>query len=346
MRTVLLAAAVLLALPHAAVAADTLRWPNPWEAGMSLVYETESLDSEARAGRREKIRTTDTSAVTITQASGDGYLQEWRSKDLVVEVIEGDKAAGALREAALRAMEASTIEVALDKDGNYASIRNLDALSTRMREVMHPLMAASIEAELGKLDESKRDKARAEALERIDGMLDRITSPAMLEPMLGRVLQTYNGFVGVDLEIGEWYELETEQPNPLGGKAFPSKLQFQLYPSEGDPDDVFLEWNSNVDPEKGADAMWELTEKLLGKKIPPKERKDLPDTVTISDEGFFLFRRDTGVIEMYETIRTIRLGGHEKVERQRMRLTSGDHEHAWKEEADAAGEVESAEGDK
>ncbi|HEY0660029.1 MAG TPA: hypothetical protein VGD21_01700, partial [Lysobacter sp.] len=319
MKTILLAAAALLALPNAAVAADTLRWPSPWEAGLSLVYETESLDSEAKAGQREKIRTTDTTEVTISQASADGYLQEWRSRDLGFEVIEGDKAAGALREAAVRAMADSTVEVALDKNGNYASIRNLDALSTRMREVMRPLIVASIEAEVGKLDEGKRDKARAEALKGSDGILDRITSPAMLEPMLGRVLQTYNGFVGVDLEIGEWYELETAQANPLGGKPFPSKLQFQLYPSEDDPNDVFLEWNSSVDPDKGADAMWELTEKLVGKKIPPKERKALPDTVAIKDEGFFLFRRDTGIVEMYESVRTIKLGDHEKVERQRMR---------------------------
>lgn len=32
---------------------------------------------------------------------------------------------------------------------------------------------------------------------------------------------------------------------------------------------------------------------------------------------------------MFETTRTVRLASTEKVERQRMRLTSGDRDHEW-----------------
>lgn len=341
MRSALLAAAALLVLPlvlpaQTAFAADTLRWPNPWKEGQSLAYETESLDSETGSGKHEKTRTTSTTQVRISKATADGFVQEWVSRDMTYDVLEGDKASEQVAQAALKSFEGFPIAVDLDQDGNYTRIGNVDAVSARMRTVMKPVMVAGMETALAKLDKAEREKARPAALQQVEGVLDRMTSPAVVEAMLSRDIQTYNAFVGVDLEPGQWYELETELDNPLGGKKFPAKLQVAMYASDDDPDDIFLEWKSAIDPEKGMEATWELVEKLYGEKIGRKQRKGLPREIAINDEGFAMFRRNTGVTEMFEYTRTVKLGEYEKTERERMRLTNGDHDHEWNEEPAAA----------
>lgn len=348
MKPLLLAAAALLALPFAVRAAEsapaapsaveTLRWQHPWSAGRTLVYATERLDRKVSAKGREETRITDTTEVRITQASTDGFVQQWRSSGATVEVIEGDRAMGEAMQAAERAFSRdNAVEVALDRDGNYLRIRNIDTLSPRLREAMRPLVVAGIDAELRRQATPVDAAAHEAAMRQVDAMLDRMIAPPVLEAMIGRALQTYNGFVGVDLEPGEWYELETSLPSPLGGEPFPAKLQLMLQPSESDPDDVFLEWNSRIDPEKGAAAIWALTEKLLGTTIPAEARKALPDAIDLRDEGFFVFRRGTGEIEMFETVRTVKVGDTQKTERQRMRRVNGDHERHWNDDGDGDG---------
>ncbi|MGH8075818.1 MAG: hypothetical protein ACREPE_00620, partial [Lysobacter sp.] len=135
---------------------------------------------------------------------------------------------------------------------------------------------------------------------------------------------------------GERYALETELDNPLGGKKFPATMEFGLYASEEDPADIFIEWDSTIDPKKGMDAVWDLTETLYGIKVPKADRKGLPKQISFVDEGFIIFNRDSGVIEMFESTRTVKLGDKVDVDRNRMRLTNGDHSHTWTEESEPA----------
>jgi hypothetical protein len=335
-RSMLIAA--LLALPCMAAAAETIRWPVPWSAMPTLVYETERLDREDKAGTHEATRSADITEISVSQAREDGFRQRWRSEGATFEVLEGDKTMEAPMRDAMQAFAGMPLEVELDAAGQYTRLHDVEALAARFREAMGPVVHAGIDAQLATLDAPVQEKARTEALAQVDAMLDRMAAPAMVEAMLSRVLQTYNGFVGVDLEPGQWYELETELPNPLGGPAFPAKLQVMLTPSNDEADDVWLEWNQRIDPVKGAAAIWALAEKLVGQEIPAEARKDLPKEVDFHDEGVFLFRRSTGVIEMFETVRTVKLADTAKVERQRMRLTSGDHVHEWV--PDDAGDAE------
>lgn len=62
----------------------------------------------------------------------------------------------------------------------------------------------------------------------------------------------------------------------------------------------------------------------------------MPEGISVSDAGFFLFDRKTGVPEMFESERTVELGDRREYERTRMRLLGGAHAHAWAEEAGAA----------
>lgn len=324
--------ALLLALPfHSLRAAETITWPNPWKKGLTLAYETESLESKVSPGKREKSRTLSSTEVRIAKVSEEGFVQEWITRKPVVEIIEGDPAQAEMMRAAMRGFEGFAVSIDLDKAGNYVRIRNIDDVSARVRKTMKPLMTAGVDAGIARLAKAEREKARAEALKQVDGVLDRMTAPAVLENLIGRDIQTYNNFIGAELEADQWYELETELDNPTGGNRIPAKLQFALYESKQDPDDIFMEWKSSIDPQKGAEAAWAILESLSGKKPGRRERRKLPKEIAIDDEGFAMFRRGTGVIEMFSSTRTVRMADHEKVERERMRLTGGDHRHEWSE---------------
>lgn len=314
-------------------AAETIRWPIPWKVGQVLTYETENLDMENSPKKREKIRSTDRTTIAITEATLEGYVQRWTSAEPRYEVIEGDAEAAKLAEDLVKALANLPIMVELDKDATYKGIRNLAEISSRVRAEMEPLVAKGVEHGVRKVNKDASDADVKAAMEKarphLDGMLEGLTSPAFLEAAIGQVVQNYNGFVGIELEAGAKYSAETELDNPLGASKFPATIEFGLYASEDDPDDVFLEWTSTIDPVRGADAVWEAAEALMGTKIPSQERKTLPEEVSIIDEGFVLFNRSSGVIEMYENERKTILGDTHKTDRDRMRLVGGEHDHAW-----------------
>ncbi|MCC8362822.1 hypothetical protein LK996_06995 [Lysobacter sp. A6] len=344
-----LAVALLCALPvlpafaEEAAPAPTVKWVIPWKAGMELKYATESNEVEVRDGKRQHERTRSNDTMRLTQATADGFQQTWTSADPQFDVLEGDKAMEGLARETFAKVGDLEVVVALDKDGNYARIENIDALSKFMREAMRPLASQGL-AKQGDMNESDRQ----EAAEMVDGILDRMTQPAVVEAMIGRDLQWYNGFVGIDIEPDTDYGVETELPNPMGGPAFPAKLTFSLSVSEDDPDDLFVAFEQTIDPVKGAKALAAMAATLVG-----EEHKDGLDdvikSIEVKDEGLFVVHRPTGVIEMFETTRTTKVAGRDKVERNRMRLTNGDHAHEWVDEqegteAEAKAEAK-AEGD-
>ncbi|MGH8077307.1 MAG: hypothetical protein ACREPE_08295, partial [Lysobacter sp.] len=197
---------------HAASAGETIKWPNPWEAGRTLVYETENIDSDTQADKRKKMRTSDTTEIRITEASGDGFVQRWVSMDSRLEVLAGDKAEGEMMFTAVKSFEGFPLMVELDKEATYRRIRNLDAVVERLRTAMRPVFVAGVEAGIKPLgdtaDADKKKQVLAAAMEKVEGVLDKMTAAPVVEAMLGRVIQTYNSFVGVELEDGERYALE------------------------------------------------------------------------------------------------------------------------------------------
>ena len=320
--------------------AETIRWPVPWKVGQVLTYETENLEEERSPKKREKTRTSDRTEITITEATLEGYVQRWTASQTRYELIEGDAEQAKLAAELIETLADVPLLVELDKDANYKGIRNLAEISTRVRAAMTPVLAQGVEQGVRKAKQDASDAEVKEAIEKarphLEGLLERLSSPAFLEAAIGQVVQNFNGFVGIELEDGASYTLDTELDNPLGEKKFPATLEFGLYASDEDPDDVFLEWKSTIDPKRGADAVWEFAEKLMGTAIPKDQRKELPKEISIVDEGFLLFNRESGVIEMYENERKADLGDTHKTDRDRMRLVGGEHEHQWKEEDAAA----------
>lgn len=347
MKSSLLARSLLCALalvpPHAASAGESIQWPNPWEAGRTLVYETEHIDSDTHDGKRKKARTTDTTEIRITEASVDGFVQRWVSSDVHLQVLEGDKAEGEAMLTAMKSFEGFPVMVELDKEANYRRIRNLDSVAERLRTALRPMIVAGIEARVVPLDEAtdtaKSAQARDAAMAQVDGVLARMTAGPVVESMLGRVIQNYNSLVGVVLEDGERYTVDTEIDSPVGGRKFPATVEFGLYASEDDPTDIFIEWTSTLDPKKGMDAIWDLAETLIGTRISTADRKGLPKQVSLVDEGFMIFNRDSGVVEMFESTRTVELGSKLQVDRNRMRLVNEDHAHTWTAETAESAEA-------
>jgi hypothetical protein len=226
------------------------------------------------------------------------------------------------------------LEVTLDKDANYAGLRNREAIVARLHKALRPLLAFGAEAELSQIDDTtKRDAARKDAHATVDATMASVFSPGIVEGLVGRTPQTYNGFVGIDLEPDQAYELETELPNPLGGAPFPAKLTLSLSVSKEDPDDMFVAWDQAIDGRRVGEASAAIAEKLGAK---PADAGATPANVDIRDEGLFLVHRPSGVIEMFETTRTTTSEGYARVERTRMRLLDGEHEHVWRDEAGQA----------
>lgn len=336
--------ALALALPQAraqeaGAAQETtgkIRWPVPWRAGLALTYETENLESEVAPGKREKTRITDTTTLTVVEATTTGFVQKWTSGKPRIEVIEGSKDSVAMMEGLYESLAGLHILVELDKDANYKGIRNLAEISAQLRNAMRSVLLSGIDAEAAKAasgDGADTEAVKAEARKRAEQVLDGFASPAFVEAAMGKVIQNYNGFIGIELEDGASYEVETELDNPLGGSKFPAKLTFGMYASDDDPEDVFLEWTSSIDPKRGARAVWEMVEKLYGTAIPKEERKQLPKELAIVDEGFLVFNRGSGVIEMFENERKVTIKDLHKIDRDRMRLLDNAHGHTWKDAA-------------
>jgi hypothetical protein len=334
-----LAVALLCALPiaHAfaaeSAAAPTVKWVLPWKAGTTLEYAYEDLTTKDLDGR-ERTRSTSIATVRIPQALEKGFVQAWSWRDNRYVVEEGDKA----EEAAMRkynaALQDLVLEVQLNADGNYEGLRNLDRITPRLREAMLPAITAGVDERLAAIGEDgKREEARKAAHAQVEVYLDRMLAPAVLEVLLARNIQWFNAFAGIDIEPDQNYEAKVELPSPVGGPAIPVTIVFALSVSDEDPDDIYVDFRQTIDRGNAGTALSAIAESLFGMKLP--SGKDAPE-VSIVDEGLFVVHRPTGVPEMFESTRTLKFGERSKVERHRMRLLNGDHDHIWKDEAEAA----------
>ena len=329
---------------------EKIKLPLPWKQGEVLRYETERVKTETAPGKREKSVATSKAAVTTLEAGKDGFVQQWSWSDSNEEVLEGDKSMEAVMAEATAELEKIALVVEMNAEGNYSRVRNLAEVGQRMIAVMRPMLVKQVDEELQKnaaaMDAAQRKKAGEEAVGRLDGFLQRFTEPQFLENLLTKEIQNILTFTGAELENDQAYELETALENPTGGAAFPAKLTFGLYEDEEEPEDIWLEWTLEIDPVKGATAMWDTVERIYGRKISEAERKELPAEVSIVDKGFMVFERSTGLPELYQNVRTTKFGEVANYERNRMRLLDRGHDHVWLEQNPQATEPELSGGER
>lgn len=329
-----------LAVPGIAVAvepeAGKIKLPLPWKQGEVLHYETERVKTDTGPGKREKSVQTSNASVEILEAGKDGFVQQWTWSGTKEEVLEGDKSMQAAIAEATAQLEKIPLVVEMNAEGNYTGVRDLAAIGQRMVAVMRPMLVKQVDLELQKhvagMDAAQRKQAQDKALEGLDAFLKRFTEPKLLENLLTKDIQNVLAFAGAELENDQAYVLETVLDNPTGGAAFPGKLTFGLYEDEEEPQDIWLEWTLEIDPVKGATAVWDTVERMYGRKIGEAERKELPAEVSIIDKGFIVFERGTGLPELYQNVRTTKFGENANYERNRMRLLGRGHDHVWLEQ--------------
>jgi len=316
--------------------AGKIKLPLPWKQGEVLRYETERVQTETAPGKREKSVSTSKAAVATLEVRKDGFVQQWTWSESKDEVLEGDKSMQQVMAEATAKLEKIPLVVEMNAAGNYSGARNLADIGQQMIVVMRPMLVKQVDAELekqaGTMDAAQRKRAQEEAVARLDGFLKRFTEPKVLENLLTKDIQNLLAFTGAELENDQAYELETVLENPTGGAAFPGKLTFGLYEDEEEPEDIWLEWTLEIDPVKGATAMWDTVERMYGRKISDAERKELPVEVSIVDKGFIVFERGTGLPELYQNVRTTKFGENANYERNRMRLLERGHDHVWLEQ--------------
>lgn len=317
--------------------APTIHLPLPWKAGEVLRYAFENAETKQSAAKRERTRLTSITELRTQRADKTGYEVHWTSHGSEHKTLEGDAAMDAVLLPAMRKMESVPMMVVLDADGAYVSVRNIEEMSARMREALAPVMRDALAAGMEAAPRSgapgvDRKEVTAQADAALKGYLDNITSPKVLEAMATRQARNMAFFNAGGLEDGVSYEMETELENPTGGPNFPAKLTFGLWVSEDDPEDVFIEWTSTIDPAKGAAAIAETVKRLFGDDLA-LDPKDLPKQMAIEDTGLMLVHRPTGMVEMYEDERTTTFGETRNHERNRMRLLDAGHGHEWKEDA-------------
>lgn len=333
-RTLAVALLCALPFPHAFAVeeakVETIQWVLPWKPGITLEYVSEDLTTSNLRGP-ERTRTTSTATVRITEALKNGFVQAWSWRDSTLAVEEGDKS----HEAAMRDVAAGlqdvVLEVELDAAGNYARLRNLAQITPRLREAMRPMVRLGLDDRLAKIpDAARREEARKSATVQTDAFLERMLAPAVLETMLARNVQWYNAFVGIDIEPDQDYEAKVELPNPMGGAPIPVTITFSLSVAGDDPDDLFVAFEQKIDRENAGAAVTAIIEGLTGEKVPGDQKQQLE--ISIVDEGLFVVHRPTGVVEMFESTRTVQAGAKSKVDRHRLRLANGEHDHAWRDE--------------
>lgn len=324
--------------------AEKIKVPLPWKQGQVLHYQVEQVETDTSPGSREKSISTSLIEVKTIEAGKEGFLQHWRGYDNKQEVLEGDKEQAKAIADAMEGLEDLAFVIEMDGEGSYKGMRNLDEVTARLRAAMQPVMLKLVRAATEKntvaLEPAKRkaalDKVEAEA----NAFLDRFSRAQVLEGMLTRDIQTVLNFSGAELEDDQSYALDTTLENPTGGPPFPAKLTFGLYVDKDAPEDVWLEWTLEIDPVKGAVAIWDTAERLFGRKIDEAERKTLPLQVSIVDKGFIVFERATGIPEMYQYVRNTKIAENANYERRRMRLVEQAHDHEWSDETPHATEPE------
>ena len=322
-------------------AAEPVQWVAPWREGLVLRYAAEDYDVSEGAAGRSVSRTTSVETIRITQAREDGFVQEWSYADTRYEQLEGGAEQEAMMQMFIDALPDLRLEVDLDAVGNFAALRNLDelvaVLRPPLREGIATMFESGVQAAGGwPADPDEAAAARERGLAFVEGMVERMTSPAVVAALLSRDLVSFNDGFGAELGDGVPLEVEVEIDSPLGVGSVPARVALLMSAGAPGSDEAVLEWSTRMDREKAAAAALGAAEQMYGVGVSEEERAKIVADMSTVDTGSARFRRSSGVPLMLETTRTVEAAGERRVERRRMRLLDDDHGHEWPADAPPA----------
>jgi hypothetical protein len=301
------AASLLLCFALVPTVQATITLPVPWKPGMQLRYRSTSATDKVRGQLHTRVQIQDITELRL-QADGKGFVQSWHSrKPEVATTGDGDQVNVERRmvQAMLKRFENLPLEAAIDANGNYAGLRNWEALAAATREVMLPAMMdqAASRKELRGTDPAK---LRA----RIEPALATMTTQNAINSAMGRQVAIYNFFIASSLERGKPRTYTDEIASPFSADVIPSRGSFELVAVDEQAGTVTVHWKQGIDPERGRDWAWKTVEALTGAKPDQLRAKSLPTAMELSDEATVVIDRASGIPRRIEHRRHVALGSN------------------------------------
>ena len=325
--------------PAIADAAETVRWPIAWKAGEVASYDSESVVRETEDGVLSARRVTDRTAIRTLEAGDDGYALVWTTQDSRAEVVEGDRSMIDMIAPMLDELDGVEMVIELDRDGHYRRVRNLDAVVSKVRAAMLPVLAANLQ-KMFDIADPKLAKVDHEALltlarNNLEASIDGIVTTRSVEAMSSAQAKTITTFVGKPLIVGKRYRDEDSMESPREGLPLQASREYTLSLVDDDPALARIRWTRKLDPRGDAKMLWMLADELGGGEAPAGACEGRPGDLVLTEAGTVVFNRDTGAVEMLETVEISRYGkAYDEHERYRMRRSGSAR--TWAQEDAAA----------
>lgn len=324
--------------PAIADAAETVRWPIAWKAGEVASFDTESIIREIEAGTAQTRRITDRTDIRTVEADDNGYVLAWTTRDSRVEAVEGDRSTTDMLAPMLDELDGFEVVIELGRSGHYRRVRNLGAVVVKLRTTMKPIFAANLLRMFNdgdpKVSKYDRDALLTLARDNLEASLDTIITPRSVEAISNAQAKALTTFVGKPLVVGKRYRDAEPIDSPREALPLPASREYVLSLVDDDPALARIRWTRTLDPRGDAKMLWMLVDELSGDEAPAA-REERPAGLTLSEEGVVVFNRDTGVVEMLETVEVSRYGKtHDEHERYRMRRSGSAR--TWAQEEAAA----------
>jgi hypothetical protein len=303
-----IAACLFLCLALVPVAQATITLPVPWKEGMQVRYRSTSSTDKVRGQLHTRVQIQDITELQITEANVHGFVQVWHSrKPEIATTGDGDQVMAERRmvQAMLKRFENLPLEANIDPQGNYAGLRNWEALGAATREVMLPVM---MDQARSRKELKGTDPAKLRA--RIEPALATMTTQNAINSALGRQVSIYNFFIAPSLERGKAKVYTDEIASPFSADVVPSRGIFEITAVDPQAGTVTIHWKQGIDPERGRDWAWKLVESLTGQKASTLDAKKLPTAMELTDEATVVIDRASGIPRRIEHRRHVALGGN------------------------------------
>jgi len=281
--------------------------PLPWKEGVQASYASVASQDKLRGGKHVVLTTRETLAISVLEVNPGGVLLRWSNESPVIEA-SGDAPTLASEKAVVEALAARLgalpYEVELDAKGEFTGLRNWQALSAAMREVMLPVLVAQAKSrpELAEQDEAALRARFAPLLEKMSGQGATNTS-------LGREAAIFNFFIGASMRIGEPREYEDTVASPWSADMIPTRGRFELVSVDEAANTATIHWTQSIDPVKGKAVVFKSIEALAGKPLPDAAKAELPEGVRLDDEATVVLDRTSGLPLRLKHTRDVAFGG-------------------------------------
>ncbi|OHE88660.1 MAG: hypothetical protein A2579_02205 [Lysobacterales bacterium RIFOXYD1_FULL_69_11] len=303
-------------------AGEALAWPSPWTVGTTLVYDQHYESIEGTGEGRVRLVGTDVTEIAVVEGPDGGIVQRWTGRDPEMTGEGLPEAMQPVMEAAVESFRVLPLDIAINEDGSYRAITNLEVVLPLYRTLLEQAMEAGIPAGGG--EAALTDVETAEYRKVMAVMIDAMTSPEIIEPELASTPAALNFVATGGLVAGRRYIFDDTYDNPLGAGEISARHSLLLEPIAETPGRVRLEWTSQPDSAGVVAALESFVqatfEEALGEEALQAAIDDLAAGAHFSTEVRYEVDVATGRIERMEMVETQHLPDSDSVETTRLIL--------------------------